>query len=359
MNAQANLASIHDDAPVLLSRPCATTVEVESNEELWQLNTWLLCEQLRSFGASRLTLNFSGAWGDRYENVVDHDATDEKLLERQIWFYTTEDDETTEARLELVVLSDALETFIDGYLDENHPEFEVEAGGGGEFVFRTEDGTCLIATHTREETDGEDEEAGTRVVSLISDNIVDDDEDALDAGDDQASIEGGAAGLASVSTVTPSDASHCEDRLALSEEQTRLFNIMAVLCALKVRGVSEVSVSYYGSGDEGTAESPSIDEEHARDALDIEVLQLDDDGESTSYSIDEILRDMADDYISRFHSGYENNSGGSGSITFDVVNANAVWQGYNTGESDYVKSANLDDVIQGVEPASASQSLRP
>ena len=104
---------------------------------------------------------------------------------------------------------------------------------------------------------------------------------------------------------------------------------------LEAAGVSEVCLTYSGSGDSGSWEAPQYEgaDEDALTALEKVVLTVRDETEQfdrvrnrwirtereVTSSIEDLLREVADKLVDHHYSGWENNSGGYGSVTFDII----------------------------------------
>jgi hypothetical protein len=92
----------------------------------------------------------------------------------------------------------------------------------------------------------------------------------------------------------------------MTEEQKRKAEVLEFTSALRTAGVSKVSVSYCGEGDEGRAEPPQF-QDSADNPIDEASLPADFD----IRTLGELLEGFAPE-------GYEDGEGGHGSITFDL-----------------------------------------
>lgn len=105
-----------------------------------------------------------------------------------------------------------------------------------------------------------------------------------------------------------------------------------LLAVLKQGGVSTATVTYAGSGDSGSVEDVAV-ESAAGTGFDTLALitvfanrsdYLDHEWQTTvveqQVSIDQALRDFAEEAVELLHGGWENNDGASGSVVFDCEN---------------------------------------
>ena len=131
-----------------------------------------------------------------------------------------------------------------------------------------------------------------------------------------------------------------ETRQSSLERRIQL-NKATILEAMQKAGVQSAIVEYTGEGDSGNGVDVSVEGGFPL-AMDIEVSIVvvnstwDADArrwesmESTkTTSLAEALEQMADDLIELHHSGYENNDGGGGSITFDAQAESVSYEYYH------------------------------
>lgn len=92
----------------------------------------------------------------------------------------------------------------------------------------------------------------------------------------------------------------------MTEEHKRKADVLKFTDALRTAGVSKVSVSYSGDGDEGRAEPPQF-QDSADSPVDESILPAGFD----TQKLGELLEGFAPE-------GYEDGEGGHGTITFDL-----------------------------------------
>jgi hypothetical protein len=92
----------------------------------------------------------------------------------------------------------------------------------------------------------------------------------------------------------------------VTEEQKRKSEVLTFTDALRTAGVSNVSVSYSGEGDEGRAEPPQF-----RDSTDNPI-------DESSLPADLDTRKLGDLLEGFTPEGYEDGEGGNGTVTFTV-----------------------------------------
>jgi hypothetical protein len=92
----------------------------------------------------------------------------------------------------------------------------------------------------------------------------------------------------------------------MSTDQVKKAEVLKFVDGLRAAGVSKVTISYYGDGDEGRAESPQF-----QDAAGNPFAKL-------HLAVDFDLQKLADLLESFAPEGYEDGDGGFGSITFDL-----------------------------------------
>ncbi len=105
-----------------------------------------------------------------------------------------------------------------------------------------------------------------------------------------------------------------------------------LLAALKQGGVSTATVTYAGSGDSGSVEEVAVESATGTrfDTLAlITVFANQSDYRDRAWhafvveqqvSVDQALRDFAEEAVELLHGGWENNDGASGSVVFDCEN---------------------------------------
>lgn len=114
-------------------------------------------------------------------------------------------------------------------------------------------------------------------------------------------------------------------RYAAHEElvKTEIFpaNKALAIEALRGAGVTRVTVEFSGSGDSGQLDSIDVDGTEPFGPIDVTLrsTSMYGGGEETFTSVDDLIDNLTFQVIDATgHSGYENNDGASGTITFDI-----------------------------------------
>lgn len=114
-------------------------------------------------------------------------------------------------------------------------------------------------------------------------------------------------------------------------QQALLHNRNILRTALLDLGVTEVVVEYSGGGDSGDVSDVSCKPESLLEMLEFRQIEIQHESgafngaqyvyqvESMACSIRQALQDFTLNWVSQDHSGWENNDGGSGSVTIDVL----------------------------------------
>ena len=89
-----------------------------------------------------------------------------------------------------------------------------------------------------------------------------------------------------------------------------------IVNAMKQAGISTAVIEYSGSGDSGNVDDVTFTPE-----VDARVTIEDED-----VSLNEAVRDFANELIDSEHSGYENDDGGSGTITINAETNLVTWE---------------------------------
>ena len=109
-------------------------------------------------------------------------------------------------------------------------------------------------------------------------------------------------------------------------------NRQPLLTALTALGITELVVRYEGGGDSGDVAEVTVMPETIMPQLAIEQIthryvitdyrdnQYHYHAEERQLSVNEALHDFALEWVDVYHSGWENNDGGSGTVTIQVAN---------------------------------------
>jgi hypothetical protein len=92
----------------------------------------------------------------------------------------------------------------------------------------------------------------------------------------------------------------------MTQDQERKIEVLKFTGQLRAAGVTKVTVSYSGDGDEGRAEPPQF-----QDAADNPIDESNFPADLDSKTLGELLEGFAPE-------GYEDGEGGHGTITFDL-----------------------------------------
>lgn len=92
----------------------------------------------------------------------------------------------------------------------------------------------------------------------------------------------------------------------MKNDQERKEEVLKLTDKLRAAGIAKVFVSYYGSGDEGFAESPQLQK-----AVNDPISELAQPDDLEIATLGDLLAEFAPE-------GYQDNEGGHGTITFDV-----------------------------------------
>lgn len=114
------------------------------------------------------------------------------------------------------------------------------------------------------------------------------------------------------------------DRYNQLQRETRAEDRATVMAALKACDITKVVIRYDGYGDSGGVEECTVEGGQGQESLTVSVqTKLVDwsSAEMTSHTapLREVLETIAMQYVAIEHSGWENNEGGSGDVTFDPV----------------------------------------
>lgn len=107
--------------------------------------------------------------------------------------------------------------------------------------------------------------------------------------------------------------------------ELRPINKAALFEILAKAGITDVTVSFDGSGDSGQIESVEPfagDNATELPAGDVELVRPGDSGSSpqrTTHTVPEAIETLAYDMLEEEHDGWENNDGAFGEFTFDVA----------------------------------------
>ncbi|MFT8952919.1 MAG: DUF6878 family protein [Gluconobacter sp.] len=114
------------------------------------------------------------------------------------------------------------------------------------------------------------------------------------------------------------------DRYNQLQRETRTEDRATVMAALKACGITKVVIRYDGYGDSGGVEACTVEGGQGQESLTVPVqTKLVDwsSAETTNHTapLSEVMETLAMQYVAVEHSGWENNEGGSGEVTFDPV----------------------------------------
>jgi hypothetical protein len=121
--------------------------------------------------------------------------------------------------------------------------------------------------------------------------------------------------------------------------ELRPINKAALFDVLAEAGITQVTVSFDGSGDSGQIESVEAfagDNATELPAGDVELVRPGDSGGSsqrTTHTVPDAIETLAYDLLEDEHDGWENNDGAFGEFTFDVKER-SITLGYNERFSD-------------------------
>jgi len=137
--------------------------------------------------------------------------------------------------------------------------------------------------------------------------------------------------------------------LNFSDERRRrlTLNKDAILTAMRAAGITSVTASYTGEGDEG---SPTdLQAEPADVDLDVELTMAVQTSEwdeaqrcwawsdiETRMTLDEAMSAFVDEVIQEYHAGFEDGEGGGGELMFDAAAMTVTYNNFNyVVERDY------------------------
>lgn len=306
--------------------PCPDHIELDDEAKVVAINAWLMTEQLRSLGVANLVVTYEGSWDCQKDLQTDHDAADEKLLEKQVSVYVANDDVVAVFDLETMSLKDAFDTVVDQIAGVHNPDYEFEHGGGGTISFSSTDNVVQHRTFEFVEATSE-EPAGSSTEPFAPDPH-------------------------------SQDAVIAFDGNKLVGDKYKVVNRRLLLGELKKMGVTELQFSYSGEGDDG-----SMDYSHIIgadiDKLDKEMTFFEPSGQLHSDQIYKVAYELSRNLLSWKHSGFEAGNGGSGNLTLNVVDGVIVWNGYNNVDADNEKVWSRAQSIPCLPPPQPKHTIRP
>ncbi|GAB3588594.1 DUF6878 family protein [Acetobacter peroxydans] len=114
------------------------------------------------------------------------------------------------------------------------------------------------------------------------------------------------------------------DRYNRLKRESQTEDRATVMAALKACGITKVVIRYDGYGDSGGVEECTVEGGQGQESLTVPVQTVILDWSSAEKTIQmaplrEVLETLAMQYVAVEHSGWENNEGGSGDVTFDPI----------------------------------------
>lgn len=294
----ADSAQAHtEEIAVIVYDPSELAVP-RTGQEAHELNLAIVAAAYSNAGCTELTLEFQGSSGERYTWDFGVKGKPHDLVEFvDIFSHDSSNDQWV---LKSSTLEDAVDGLAKTIIDDHHSNFEDDDGGGGALTIHLNDGTWTLERY----------------------EYVEEQVDAL--GMDFRSLLGGNTKLASrIEGVTNHEEAH-----AYTKEH--LFD------AIKKAGGSYVNIEYRGSGDSGDTwdvESDIIDRDRRVTVCASESAWASGINQITFFPVElnifEAIDQFAWELQDRYHSGYENNDGGGGTIVLDLRDREALWSGYN------------------------------
>lgn len=114
------------------------------------------------------------------------------------------------------------------------------------------------------------------------------------------------------------------DRYNRLKRESQTEDRATVMATLKAYGITKVVIRYDGYGDSGGVEECRVEGGQGQESLAMPVQTAIVDWSSAEKTIQmvplrNVLETLAMQYVAVEHSGWENNEGGSGDVTFDPV----------------------------------------